>query len=102
MASFYGCKKAGRERCSQERLNKGRSSVKANEPNLAVRTVLARREIRMNLENMLINGEWVRAASHRSFTVYNPANGAVVGKAPAGSADDAILAINAADAAFNT
>ena len=55
----------------------------------------------MNLENMLINGEWVRAASHRSFAVYNPANGAVVGKAPAGSADDAILAINAADAAFN-
>jgi succinate-semialdehyde dehydrogenase / glutarate-semialdehyde dehydrogenase len=55
----------------------------------------------MNLENMLINGEWVRAASHHSFAVYNPANGAVVGEAPAGSADDAVLAINAADAAFD-
>ena len=55
----------------------------------------------MNLENMLINGEWVRAASHHSFAVYNPANGAVVGEVPAGSSDDAILAINAADAAFD-
>jgi succinate-semialdehyde dehydrogenase/glutarate-semialdehyde dehydrogenase len=55
----------------------------------------------MNLENMLINGVWVRAASNHSFAVYNPANGAVVGEVPAGSADDAILAINAAGAAFD-
>ena len=55
----------------------------------------------MNSENMLINGEWVRAVSHHSFAVYNPADGAVVGEAPAGSADDVILAINAADAAFD-
>jgi len=49
---------------------------------------------------MLINGEWVPAASHHAFDVYNPANGAVVGKAQAGSSDDTISAINAADAAF--
>ena len=50
---------------------------------------------------MLIDGEWVDAVSRQSFATYNPANGAVVGEAPAGTADDAILAINAADVAFN-
>lgn len=55
----------------------------------------------MILENMLINGEWVNATSHRSFAVCNPANGTVIGKAPAGSTDDAVLAISAADAAFD-
>ncbi|MGZ4886000.1 MAG: NAD-dependent succinate-semialdehyde dehydrogenase [Halobacteriota archaeon] len=55
----------------------------------------------MNLEKMLIDGEWVDATTSQSFAVYNPANGAVVGEAPAGTADDAILAINAADAAFS-
>jgi succinate-semialdehyde dehydrogenase / glutarate-semialdehyde dehydrogenase len=55
----------------------------------------------MKLENMLIGGEWVDAVSRQSFAVYNPANGAVVGNAPAGTVDDAILAINAAEAAFN-
>jgi succinate-semialdehyde dehydrogenase / glutarate-semialdehyde dehydrogenase len=55
----------------------------------------------MNLENMLINGEWVDAVSHQLFAIYDPATGDVVGEAPAGSADDAILAINAADGAFN-
>jgi succinate-semialdehyde dehydrogenase/glutarate-semialdehyde dehydrogenase len=55
----------------------------------------------VNLENMLIDGEWVDAVSHQSFAVYDPANGDVVGEAPAGSAGDAILAINAANAAFN-
>jgi succinate-semialdehyde dehydrogenase/glutarate-semialdehyde dehydrogenase len=54
----------------------------------------------MDFENMLINGEWVRATSHRSFAVHNPANGTVIGEAPAGSADDAVLAISAANAAF--
>ena len=54
----------------------------------------------MKVENMLIDGEWVPAASRRSFAIYNPANGAVVGKAQAGSADDAICAIEAAEAAF--
>jgi len=49
---------------------------------------------------MLINGEWVPAVSHQSFAVSNPANGAVVGKAQAGSTDDTISAIDAADAAF--
>jgi succinate-semialdehyde dehydrogenase/glutarate-semialdehyde dehydrogenase len=58
-------------------------------------------KILMNLENMLIDGEWVDAVSRQSFAIYNPANGAVVGEAPAGTADDTILAINAAEAAFN-
>lgn len=55
----------------------------------------------MKVQNMLINGEWVPAASRHSFAVYNPATGAVVGEAPAGSADDAASAINAADDAFD-
>jgi succinate-semialdehyde dehydrogenase/glutarate-semialdehyde dehydrogenase len=55
----------------------------------------------MKVQNMLINGEWVPAESRNSFAVYNPATGAVVGEAPAGSADDAAAAIDAADDAFN-
>lgn len=54
----------------------------------------------MNVENMLINGEWVPTESHSSFAVYNPANGTMVGKAQAGSADDVVSAIDAATAAF--
>lgn len=55
----------------------------------------------MKVQNMLINGEWVPAASGHSFAVYNPATGAVVGEAPAGSAADAASAISAADDAFD-
>ncbi len=55
----------------------------------------------MKVQNMLINGEWVPAASRHSFAVYNPATGAVVGEASAGSAADAASAINAADDAFD-
>jgi len=55
----------------------------------------------MKVQNMLINGEWVPAASGHSFAVYNPATGAVVGEAPAGSAADATSAISAADDAFD-
>jgi len=54
----------------------------------------------MNVETMLIDGEWVDAVSRQSFAVYDPANGDIVGEAPNGSAEDAVLAINAADAAF--
>jgi succinate-semialdehyde dehydrogenase / glutarate-semialdehyde dehydrogenase len=54
----------------------------------------------MNVETMLIDGEWVDAVSRQAFAVYDPANGDIVGEAPNGSAEDAVLAINAADAAF--
>jgi succinate-semialdehyde dehydrogenase/glutarate-semialdehyde dehydrogenase len=70
-----------------------------NRPNKCWNSVTSE-EKPMNLENMLIDGKWVAATSHRSFAVYNPANNSIVGKAPDGSADDAFLAISAADTAF--
>lgn len=49
---------------------------------------------------MFINGEWVDAASGQTFDVTNPATGDTLGTMPDGSAEDAIRAIDAADAAF--
>ena len=54
----------------------------------------------MALQKMLINGEWVPAASGHSIAVYNPATGEVVDKIPAASAEDVAAAIGAAHSAF--
>jgi len=49
---------------------------------------------------MYINGEWVPAASGRTFAVTNPATGAQIGEMPDGDGIDAEAAIAAADDAF--
>ena len=49
---------------------------------------------------MFINGEWVEAKSGQQFDVTNPANGEIIGAVPDGGAADAVVAIDAADAAF--
>jgi succinate-semialdehyde dehydrogenase/glutarate-semialdehyde dehydrogenase len=54
----------------------------------------------VTLQKMLIKGEWVAAVSGRSFGVRNPATGEEIARAPAGSAEDAVSAVNAAQAAF--
>ncbi len=54
----------------------------------------------MTMQNMLINGEWLPAGSGHSFSVHNPATGEEIAQAPAGSAEDAVSAINAAQGAF--
>jgi succinate-semialdehyde dehydrogenase/glutarate-semialdehyde dehydrogenase len=48
---------------------------------------------------MFINGEWVNAASGKTYEVNNPANGEVIDSAPLGGAEDARAAIAAAKAA---
>ncbi|RZV40692.1 MAG: aldehyde dehydrogenase family protein, partial [Acidimicrobiales bacterium] len=49
---------------------------------------------------MYINGEWVDAVSGATFGVTNPATGESLGEVPAGAAEDAERAVEAADAAF--
>ena len=49
---------------------------------------------------MYINGEWLDAASGRTFEVTNPATGEVLGSVPDGDAVDAQAGIAAAEAAF--
>lgn len=49
---------------------------------------------------MYINGQWVDAASGKTFEIYNPYNGTVFANAPAGKREDVKKAIAAADAAF--
>jgi succinate-semialdehyde dehydrogenase/glutarate-semialdehyde dehydrogenase len=49
---------------------------------------------------MYIDGEWTPAEKHRTFDVFNPANGEKIGEVPDGSRQDATRAIEAADAAF--
>ena len=49
---------------------------------------------------MFINGEWVDSQSGKTFAVTNPATGDHLGDVPDGDADDARLAIEAADRAF--
>lgn len=51
------------------------------------------------MAQMWINGEWVDAASGKSYEVKNPANGEVVDTVPLGAAEDARDAVAAAKAA---
>ena len=49
---------------------------------------------------MFRDGEWVDAVSGGTFPVFNPATGQEIDRMPDGGAEDATLAIAAADAAF--
>ena len=49
---------------------------------------------------MFINGQWREAASNTQFTSNNPATGEAIDQIPAGGAEDAVAAIDAAHAAF--
>ena len=49
---------------------------------------------------MYINGEWRNALSKKSFESINPATGEVIDTVPDGNAEDATLAIDAANNAF--
>src|SRR5687768_191561 len=51
---------------------------------------------------MLIGGEWVEAASGKTFAAYNPATGEVLGYAPQGEAEDIDRAVRAARKAFES
>ncbi|WAA13844.1 NAD-dependent succinate-semialdehyde dehydrogenase [Fervidibacillus halotolerans] len=51
---------------------------------------------------MYIDGKWVKAVSNESFPVINPANGQQIGSVPKGGAEDAKLAVDAAEKAFQT
>lgn len=51
---------------------------------------------------MFLNGQWTPAQSGNEFEVTNPATGAVIGTVPDGGSDDAVAAIEAADAAFKS
>lgn len=52
------------------------------------------------MAKMFINGEWVEAKNGQTYEVKNPANGSVVDTVPAGDADDANIAVDAAKSAF--
>ncbi len=49
---------------------------------------------------MLINGQWTATEGNRTFTVTNPANGEPIGEVVDGGHDEALAAIDAAEAAF--
>lgn len=51
--------------------------------------------------NMLINGEWVQAASGKTFPVYNPATGEVLAQVAEGDKEDIDRAVQAARHAFD-
>lgn len=59
---------------------------------MAARTVLINR--------MYVNGDWVKAVSNETFSVTNPADGEQIATVPNGGREDAILAVDAAYAAF--
>src|SRR5262245_22339387 len=50
---------------------------------------------------MLINGQWVSAASGRTFPTYNPATGEILAHVPEGDREDIDRAVAAARAAFD-
>jgi len=51
---------------------------------------------------MLINGQWVEAASGKTFPTYNPATGEVLARIAEGDREDIDRAVKAARAAFET
>src|SRR5216684_8938680 len=51
---------------------------------------------------MLIDGQWVEAASGRSFAVYDPATGEVIASVPEGEKEDIDRAVRAARTAFDS
>ena len=51
---------------------------------------------------MLIGGDWVEAASGKTFEVFNPATGDVLANVAEGDAEDIDRAVKAARAAFET
>src|SRR5580704_4886572 len=51
---------------------------------------------------MLINGQWVDAASGKTFPTYNPATGEVLARVAEGDREDIDRAVKAARAAFET
>ncbi|MGB6978711.1 MAG: aldehyde dehydrogenase family protein [Candidatus Acidiferrales bacterium] len=51
---------------------------------------------------MLINGQWVEAASGKTFPSYNPATGEVLSEIAAGDKEDIDRAVKAARAAFDS
>ncbi len=51
---------------------------------------------------MFINGAWKKAASGKTFDVFDPATGEVVGQVPDGGKEDAAAAVQAAEVAFKT
>src|SRR5450631_2177838 len=51
---------------------------------------------------MLINGQWVEAASGKTFPTYNPATGEVLARVAEGDREDIDRAVKAARAAFAT
>ena len=51
---------------------------------------------------MLINGQWVEAASGKTFPTYNPATGEVLARVAEGDREDIDRAAKAARAAFET
>ncbi len=51
---------------------------------------------------LLINGEWVEAASGKTFETYNPATGDVLASVAEGDKEDIDRAVRAARAAFDT
>ena len=51
---------------------------------------------------MLIDGQWVEAASGKSFAVYDPATGEVIASVPEGEKEDIDRAVRAARTAFDS
>src|SRR6202171_1701395 len=53
-------------------------------------------------QKMFINGQWVEAASGKTFPTYNPATGEVLARVAEGDREDIDRAVKAARAAFET
>ena len=51
-------------------------------------------------QGSFINGEWIRPSSRNTFSVFNPASGAVIGTCPESTLDDLNAATVAAEHAF--
>ena len=50
---------------------------------------------------MLIGGQWVQAASGKTFPTYNPATGEILSQVAEGDSEDIDRAVQAARAAFD-
>lgn len=65
-------------------------------------SVSAKNKMYQQQENAYVNGQWISAKSGKTFDVFNPANGNIVGTVPDMSIEDTEVAIESAHKAFQT
>jgi len=82
----------------------GRTAERVKNMTVSFKDITITREVAQFLaqpHKLLIDGEWVAAASGHAFPVYNPATGEIIAQVAEGDTEDIDRAVRAARRAFD-